>query len=327
MLGRLRILLTSIVVVLTLVFYRGSATSAEDNVWSVSKSSGEVWLDSSGVQPVSLSEHATLKAGDNIRTGRNGRVLLIRGNESILISPNSIVGLPLEKKEGPSTTIIQRTGSILIEVEKRNEKHFEVETPYLVAVVKGTQFRVSVTKLETHVDVFRGNVEVADLKSGQYASVLPGQRAKVSNEGRGGLSLSGSGSLNPIQQGIPRAPSVPAATPKIDTTDARKGSTQQVRISAPLGEVNLDVKKATKGIARAAAVSHSSRDDNAAAKDTVWGAPALSTGNGVGQESNGGNSGGNGGGNNGSNSGNGNGNGYGHASCGNGKGKGKGNSC
>ncbi len=66
----------------------------------------------------------------------------MRGEETILISPNSVVGLPTEKKDGLSTTIMQQAGSILLEVEKRNIKHFEVETPYLAAVVKGTQFRV-----------------------------------------------------------------------------------------------------------------------------------------------------------------------------------------
>ena len=47
----------------------------------------------------------------------------------ILVSPNSVVGVPAEKKEGLSTTIMQQAGSILLDVEKRNVKHFEVETP------------------------------------------------------------------------------------------------------------------------------------------------------------------------------------------------------
>ena len=71
-------------------------------------------------------------------------MLLVRGEETILISPNSVIGVPAEKKDGMSTTIVQQAGSILLEVEKRNVKHFEVETPYLAAVVKGTQFSVTV---------------------------------------------------------------------------------------------------------------------------------------------------------------------------------------
>ena len=68
------------------------ASAADDGVWSVSKSSGEVWLATSGAQQVSLNQQETLKPGDTIRTGRNGRVLLVRGEETILISPNSVVG-------------------------------------------------------------------------------------------------------------------------------------------------------------------------------------------------------------------------------------------
>jgi hypothetical protein len=67
-----------------------------------------------------------------------------------------VVDIPAEKKEGLATTIKQQAGSILLEVEKKNVKHFEVETPYAAAVVKGTQFRVTVTTSGTKVDVVRG---------------------------------------------------------------------------------------------------------------------------------------------------------------------------
>ena len=119
-----------------------------------------------------------------------------------------MIGLPTEKKDGLSTTIVQQAGSILLEVEKRNVKHFEVETPYLAAVVKGTQFRVSVNAASTSVDVLRGQVEVADFKSGQIAQVMPGQVATAFAHGKAGLSLSGSGTFNPIEQGKPRASSI-----------------------------------------------------------------------------------------------------------------------
>src|SRR6195952_2695277 len=164
-----------------------TAFAADDGAWTVDKSSGEVWLTSSGAQPASLKQEELLKPGDTIRTGRNGRVLLRRGEETMMVSPNSVVGVPAEKKEGLSTTIVQQAGSILLEVEKRNVKHFEVETPYLAAVVKGTQFRVSVTAASTHVDVIRGQVEVADFKTGQIARVMPGQHAITFASGKGGL--------------------------------------------------------------------------------------------------------------------------------------------
>ena len=186
----------------------GAAQAADDKPWTVSKSSGEVWTVTAGAQPVSLSQQADLQPGDTIRTGRNGRVLLVRGEESILIAPNSAIGIPLRAAEGMSTTIVQQAGSILLDVEKRNVQHFEVETPYLAAVVKGTQFRVSVGATGTSVNVLQGQVQVADFKSGQIAQVKPGQSATSFAQGKIGLALAGSGAFSPIEQGKPRPSSV-----------------------------------------------------------------------------------------------------------------------
>src|SRR5262249_9196581 len=69
-------------------------------------------------------------------------------------------------------------------------------------------FRVTVERDDTRVDVMRGQVEVHDFKTGQYAQVYPDQSARVSAQGTGGLSLSGSGLFTPIQQGTPRRSSV-----------------------------------------------------------------------------------------------------------------------
>ena len=80
--------------------------------------------------------------------------------------------------------------------------------PYLAAVVKGTQFRVTVNAGKTTVDVVRGQVEVADFKSGQIAQVMAGQQATAFATGKTGLSLGGPGTFAPIEPGKPRAPSV-----------------------------------------------------------------------------------------------------------------------
>ena len=177
---------------LTMALVLGAASgafAADDGVWRVSKSSGEVWMATSGAQPASLGKEEVLKPGDTIRTGRNGRVLLTRGEETILVSPNSVIGLPTEKKDGLSTTIVQQTGSIFLEVEKRNVRHFEVETPYLAAVVKGTQFSVSVNAASTSVNVLWGHSWEID-QTNQWRelervldmlSSLAGDAARLSN--------------------------------------------------------------------------------------------------------------------------------------------------
>ncbi len=195
----------SILLLMSAVFCAGSSAVAQNAAWHVGKASGDVWVTKPGVQPASLSGETTLQPGDTIRTGQTGRVLLLRGKESILISPNSVIGIPTTNADGMSTTIIEHAGSILLEVEKRNVKHFEVDTPYLAAVVKGTHFRVSADDDQSNVNVLRGQVEVKDFKSGQFALVTAGQKAEVSANRSFGLSLSGAGTLGVIQQGAPRS--------------------------------------------------------------------------------------------------------------------------
>lgn len=294
------------VLMAALVLGMGSnAFAAEGGVWSVSKASGDVWIATDGAQQVSLKQEEALKPGDTIRTGRNGRVLLVRGEETILISPNSVVGLPGEKKDGLSTTIVQQAGSILLEVEKRNVKHFEVETPYLAAVVKGTQFSVTVSAGSTKVGVVRGQVEVSDFKTGQIAQVMPGQAATAFEHGKPGLSLSGAGTFNPIEQGKPRASTIERIpVPKSGLTAPRNAANGRavhalaatdkasksagspshshasgasspkpgvVRISGALGEVKLNVHKATHGLAHGGVTSTLTRSASSNSDtDTVW---------------------------------------------------------
>jgi hypothetical protein len=214
MFDRIRTFIAPMLLVMLAVLYAGSAASAQDALWRVSKASGDVSVTTLGGQQSALTAGTALNPGDNVRTGQNGRALLVRGEETILISPNSAIGIPAQKKSELTTTIIQQAGSILLEVEKRNVKHFQVETHYLAAVVMGTQFRVTVNNTDSRVDVLRGQVEVSDFKSGQFALVAPGQAAQVS-QSTAGLSLSGAGTLSPIQQGTPRMAAIaPAAMPK-----------------------------------------------------------------------------------------------------------------
>jgi len=246
------------------IVFAGGLAQAQQSGWTVAKISGDVWISSGGVQKASLGGGSVVQAGDDLRTGRNGRVLLTRGEESILIAPNSALAIPQSTRDGLSTTITQRAGSALFEVEKRNVQHFSVETPNLAAVVKGTQFRVTVTRAGSNVQVTRGAVQVADFKTGQYAVVLPGQAARVSTSGQGGLQLSGPGAKN-ILQGTPRVPGINAQKAKPAAVQASNSAVQvergmATRISAPIGEVNLDFNKVTDGLARGNSASQGNAD-------------------------------------------------------------------
>jgi hypothetical protein len=225
MLNGIRSLSSALLLIAFVVVGTGSPAIAQDTSWRVSKSSGEVWIDAPGAQPVALSADAVLSPGASVRTGANGRVLLIRGAETIMVSPNSAVQIPAGKSgNGGVTTILQRSGSLLLEVEKKNVRHFEVSTPYLAAVVKGTQFRVTVDEGGSRVEVLRGQVQVTDFKSGQRALVNPSQTAAVSRRGAPGLALSGTGPMSPIEFGSPQVPPTsPAVMPPASRSAAAMG--------------------------------------------------------------------------------------------------------
>ena len=118
-------------------------------------------------------------------------------------------------------------------------QHFEVETPYLAAVVKGTQFRVTVDKARASCRVLGGQVDVTDFRSGQSGLVLPGQMAKVAMVGKAGLVLSGPGTLSPIRPGTPRTPSVVPIQASAEGAPAADSAPagQQLRVMTPRGEV------------------------------------------------------------------------------------------
>jgi hypothetical protein len=249
MFGTIRTFCTPFFLAMLMVLGAGSGAFTQDAAWRVSKLSGEVSVTTSAGQKTALANGATLNPGDTVSTGQNGRVLLVRGEETMLVSPNSVIGIPVGKRAG-MTTIIHQAGSILLEVEKRNVKHFEVETPYLAAVVKGTKFLVTVANGQSSVEVVNGQVEVTDFKSGQFALVQPNQAARVLAEGVSGLFLSGPGEISPVQHGTPRRSSVSAIMMP----------SQEASAAAPAQPVRV-AQAETRPSTPSSSSSHSGKDD------------------------------------------------------------------
>jgi hypothetical protein len=160
--------------------------------------------------------------------------------------------------------------------------------------------------------VQRGKVEVDDFKTGQIAQVMPGQAATSFAKGTAGLSLSGSGTFQPIEQGKPRASTIERiSVPKgglpaphgarggiiraLGSTGINQGKiadhagaqpsrlnapvhSQGIRLTNALGEVHLNVQKATHGLAHGAVVpgtaGNASRDT---ARNTIWSSSSSTT--------------------------------------------------
>lgn len=271
-----------IILCLTPHTLRSAIAADSQGNWQVIKMSGAAWISSETVKKVSLNKGMNLSNGDELHTGNNGRILLKRGEETILVTPNSAISLPNQQPGAGKTQILQQAGEILLEVEKRNVKHFEVSTPYLAAVVKGTRFSVKVDGSGAKVDVLRGKVEVMDLKTGQFVLVKPGQFAAITPSNGKGLNIGGTGVKDKIKQGTPRPvkvkplnlkinrglnqavkstgkPKKAVKAAKVKDPKLRKTKTRRtvrtraktrLKIGRALGHTRLNIAKATKGLSR-----------------------------------------------------------------------------
>ena len=302
-----------------------SAVAAHAGEWTVTRSSGQVRVIHDGATAAALGPDGKVRAGDRIVTGANGRVMLKRGAESIIIAPGTELIVPLLAESPGRTTLLQSRGRAEFDVEKRNVQHFEVETPFLAAVVKGTHFVVDVGAQGAVVSVDRGIVEVFDLDTGQVGLVKAGQRAATRSVAGAGLELAGTGIVEALQQRSPRKSRIDMSQPaeREANLDRDKAMAKQavnaqrqtaraealpvnaspravvavgrgIKITQPVGERVIKIKAVSRGLAQ----SPRARRAELASDETGKGG-----GNGNGLALGVGNSGGNG--NSGSNSGSG----------------------
>ena len=113
-----------------------------------------------------------------LRTGPDGRVTLSRGSETIELGADTAISLQ-DGGAALKTSVIQTSGTVSVDVERRNVQHFSVQTPFLAAVVKGTRFTVVVDSTGSTVNVDRGIVQVQDTANDLVTEVRPGQQAAV----------------------------------------------------------------------------------------------------------------------------------------------------
>ncbi len=138
-----------------------------------------------------------------IKTSNNARVTFARGEELIELGPSTRIQIMDEGGRRPFTTVRQYLGTVEIEAEVQNVEHFAVATPYLVAIVKGTQFTVTSSTRVSKVRVRRGAVSVVGIESGSETLITAGQ--SVSTRGSAPLRVSGAGELPEVISTDPNA--------------------------------------------------------------------------------------------------------------------------
>lgn len=131
--------------------------------------------------PVSMSlPNATvLQRGQALSTGNEARTVMTSGHDILQLEPRTAIAV--DEQDGPATVIELLYGTLHVKAAKRSDgETLSIETPSLVASVKGTQFEVVVLDNGAAVSVTEGLVSVRSVRSGEAIDVAPGHTAVVS---------------------------------------------------------------------------------------------------------------------------------------------------
>ena len=198
------------------------AYAGEDGLtWTVSEVNGKVWVDHDGTGWQALKTGTVLKRGSRVKTGMGGRAVLKRPGDSIASSPNSRFRIPTSDEKGAVAHFVQTLGTLLFKLKSRPQDPFNVRTPYLAAVVKGTTFTVTVDAEGAALHVSSGAVEVTSVLDGVNALIRAGQTAAVSATPGTGMRVLGAG-----KAGSPRR------SPNKDTGKTTKEQKPEVKSDA-----------------------------------------------------------------------------------------------
>ena len=161
------------------------AYAGEDGLtWVVTEASGDVQYRMGGKAPTgwrALQVGAVLGAAAEIRTGSNSRALLTHRGTTLSVSPESGLKLPGADRPNGVYRVFQSLGTLLYRIKERaaGMAAFEVETPYLVAVVKGTVFTVNASADGAAVHLTEGVVDVQPTLGGTGVTLTPGHTARI----------------------------------------------------------------------------------------------------------------------------------------------------
>ena len=86
---------------------------------------------------------------------------LTQAGTNITVARDTDVEIPAEAVDGNLVArLVQHRGNVFYDVAHRDVGKLRVETPYLVAVIKGTQFNVAVQEDSTTISLFEGRLEI-----------------------------------------------------------------------------------------------------------------------------------------------------------------------
>ena len=165
-----------------------------------------------------------------IVTGEDGTLGLEQSRTSISIAPNSEIEIPETAYDGQLIgRLVQWRGNVFYDVEKRGVERLTVETPYLVAVVKGTQFNVAVIDDTTTISLFEGRLEIRDPEGRNVVEIEPGEVAIRSRD---------DATIRVVDINVANLPTVDADGRLVAAADGRTGGASRealMNVDASLG--------------------------------------------------------------------------------------------
>jgi hypothetical protein len=110
---------------------------------------------------VTVTPDTTVLLPARIVTGRDGSVGLTQAGTKVSVANDTDVEIPAEAVDGNLIArLVQHRGNVFYDVAPRDLGKLRVETPFLVAVIKGTQFNVAVDEDGTTISLFEGSLEI-----------------------------------------------------------------------------------------------------------------------------------------------------------------------
>jgi hypothetical protein len=144
---------------------------------SVTAVGGDVDFTMAG-NSVTVEPDTTVLLPARIVTGHDGTVGLTQAGTNVSVASDTDVEIPAEAVDGNLIArLIQRRGNVFYDVAPRDLGKLRVETPLLVAVIKGTQFNVAVQPDSTTISLFEGRLEVRTPDSSDVVQLDAGEIA------------------------------------------------------------------------------------------------------------------------------------------------------
>jgi hypothetical protein len=155
----------------------GFAADAGKQDLVITSVKGDVRLSERG-EPRTAQKGNVVELSATIRTGRASSIELKQGQTTVAAGADTQLDIPATAVRGDLLErVVQSSGNTFYSVAKRGAKKFRVETPYLVAVVKGTQFNVAVQEDAATVSLFEGSLEIRSADGSDVVNIEAGQIA------------------------------------------------------------------------------------------------------------------------------------------------------